>query len=499
MATAIPNPCAKPKAPKKKVKPPPKPRHGPAQAKFIESTRLAVEKEQKAFFVDMDWSRIRYGGNRGGTLVGKPIDPLSFYVKDIAMWIPHLMLPNYVPSCSKCQTKEMVDVNGFDWVENPKLLYGVCSHRYVDTIYYKCNKCTCTFLGFNAVTMETDAKEITGVLNFRMSQGFAVDENLYSFVISHSSDTTALIQQRLKKLAADEWMNDAACYFCGVAAKKVKARGGRNGREGLIDNFLVDTSKVTPAEKKARHLRYRLTNIERELKSIEAKAVADVFFIDVFNKKKNRNKSHLPFKGLGREKLLTLIGLEITSAKDLLACDGFNPAVKESWKDMVQACYDQLNRDVAHHRRKKKEAEDELEEELSLQRIIAEDVHNQPPEPARAVNTNTPPTTVAPVARPPSFSKICNPCGYNVRMLSKSSIDRIKQTDSQRRMAIQLAKMRNIKATVLKMDFNYKLPSKIKVCTGRGKAFAPFNCLLGIQNEDNLTVFWKLYTGGGGN
>jgi len=49
------------------------------------------------------------------------------------------------------------------------------------------------------------------------------------------------------------------------------------------------------------------------------------------------------------------------------------------------------------------------------------------------------------------------------------------------------------------MDFNYKLPSKIKVCTGRGKAFAPFNCLLGIQNEDNLTVFWKLYTGGGGN
>ena len=62
-------------------------------------------------------------------------------------------------------------------------------------------------------------------------------------------------------------------------------------------------------------------------------------------------------------------------------------------------------------------------------------------------------------------------------------------TDFRRRLAMQKAKMQAISAEILKIDFHYKLPKKIKVYTGRGQAFTPFKCALSIQNEDALAVF----------
>jgi hypothetical protein len=53
------------------------------------------------------------------------------------------------------------------------------------------------------------------------------------------------------------------------------------------------------------------------------------------------------------------------------------------------------------------------------------------------------------------------------------------------------AKMMGLCAWILKIDFNYKLASKIRVWTGPGQSFTPFKCLVTIQNEDGLTVFWK--------
>ena len=61
-----------------------------------------------------------------------------------------------------------------------------------------------------------------------------------------------------------------------------------------------------------------------------------------------------------------------------------------------------------------------------------------------------------------------------------------------------MANMRSIPASVLKIDFNYKLAPKIKVHTGHGKPYAPFKSMVGIQNEDNLAVLWKLYPGSEG-
>jgi hypothetical protein len=53
------------------------------------------------------------------------------------------------------------------------------------------------------------------------------------------------------------------------------------------------------------------------------------------------------------------------------------------------------------------------------------------------------------------------------------------------------AKMMGLLASILKIDFNYKLASKIRVWTKQGQSFSPFKCLVTVQNEDGLTVFWK--------
>lgn len=45
------------------------------------------------------------------------------------------------------------------------------------------------------------------------------------------------------------------------------------------------------------------------------------------------------------------------------------------------------------------------------------------------------------------------------------------------------------------MDWHYKIASKIKVHTGRGKCFLPHKSAVAVQNEDALTVFWKFYEG----
>ena len=51
--------------------------------------------------------------------------------------------------------------------------------------------------------------------------------------------------------------------------------------------------------------------------------------------------------------------------------------------------------------------------------------------------------------------------------------------------------MQGITACILKIDFNYKLASKIRIWTKQGQSFSPYKCLITIHNEDGLTVFWK--------
>jgi hypothetical protein len=92
---------------------------------------------------------------------------------------------------------------------------------------------------------------------------------------------------------------------------------------------------------------------------------------------------------------------------------------------------------------------------------------------------------------PPQFSKFKDKKGYNGHVLSKFAVDSVATTVFDQRKAFMEAKMKCLCATILKIDFNYKLAAEICVWTKQGQSFCPFQCIVTIQNEDGLTVFWK--------
>ena len=55
----------------------------------------------------------------------------AFYVKPLACWIPHVLIPNHVPTCPHCKEKKFVNPQKARWINSPKILYGKDRHRYM--------------------------------------------------------------------------------------------------------------------------------------------------------------------------------------------------------------------------------------------------------------------------------------------------------------------------------------------------------------------------------
>jgi len=250
----------------------PKSRYGAAQDAFNRHVRNLVETDPK-FFEKNHWHSVSYRDSRhkAPLISNGKMSVDAFYVKDVAVWVPHLIIKGYIPSCGKCRSKESVNLGSCRWVENPKLLYGVNSHRYFDTMYYRCMKCGSDFTGWHENTLATDANEIAGVLNYRMSRGFAVDAQLYSFIVNHNNDTTASIHQKLKGMLADKWMADATFYYRAVLSKQVKASNPKlleGTNQQKLDAGYFKAYTLTDEQKRARRTRDELRQLTAEYESI---------------------------------------------------------------------------------------------------------------------------------------------------------------------------------------------------------------------------------------
>jgi len=200
------NPCRKPPA---TARPLPKPkavqaRHGLAQEEFIDRMRTAV-KDDPTHLETHDWQHLSVCG--ATTLCSaKKTSPNCFCVKDVAMWMPHMTTPGCTPPCPECESKVAVDPKRFHLVEFPKMLCGVNAHRHLDTVCCWCAECKGEFLGWHERTLQLDANEIACTVNFRTSAGFAVDEELCSFVSANNKNATASMRQRLEQMHADRWV-----------------------------------------------------------------------------------------------------------------------------------------------------------------------------------------------------------------------------------------------------------------------------------------------------
>ena len=232
--------------------------YGVAQADFLKRTRDAIKQDSK-FFKHHDWTRIQYKpGYRNSCFERSSKDVLtveSFYVKDLAMWIPDMIIKGHMPTCPNCAKSEFVAPTG-TFCGRPKLLYGLRTHRYLDSKYYKCHSGKCkgsTFSGCNEKSLQLDATKILGIFNFHLTAGCAVDDELYSYITNHSKDTTASIYKRVALMTLDQWISDAMLYYAAVRAERVaKPRADAlpsQPKQSTIDKHLVIMNK-TPAQKK---------------------------------------------------------------------------------------------------------------------------------------------------------------------------------------------------------------------------------------------------------
>jgi len=467
MPTTVVNPYLKKPARQQKAKEGrPSYHYGEAQAAFIQRTRDAIKADPCGFLLKNDWRRIKCSPQ--AVTCSKKATVGSFYVKDHAVWIPHVIIPRYIPTCRRCGMKSSVDVGNWRWIECPKILYGLHTHRYLDTVYYRCDGCESDFVAYADETLKKDAAEITGIMNFRCSFAFGVDEDLYSFITTHTNNTTISIHRTILSLHSDHWTNQAALHCRAVMGNCVRHRF-TGFQQSTLDNMVVASPQINLK-------RYNAVRIERELRSKEAQFKGDIHFADIFRRKENRNSIGDVFPGIGKKKCLVLLDRGIYTAKELLAYDGMDPAIKWRWKDIVQKHFDDLEVQVNQLR----QTFDAVKTDLEYEELVTP-----------APTNNNPPAVAA--ARPPIFSAMNDRVGFNCRTVSKSAIDRIILADFKMRKPIQEAKMRSIPATVLKIDWHDKIAKKVKVYTGHGKCFSPFQSAVSIQNEDALTIFWKFY------
>ena len=475
---------------------------GEAQWRFIQKTRKDIDARGKAYFDGTEWRRIC---PPGGTFDSKLLctgskrkwSVESFNIKPMAVFVPHLMKEGHVPYCPHCKKDRAVDVRRARWINCPKVLYGVHGHRYLDTMLYYCRGCTRHFAGYHKDSIQLSAKLWYGFFNFYLGggkRGYAVDEELYRFIVEESATTaTAAIHRRLKRYAVDQYLADYQQYLSAVAVNKIRVRKKRRTIQNALGAYPISDVNEAALTRKRNDKKTAMEDAKLELQTAKAKAQADIDFEPLIKEKENRNingaDNILP--GLGATKLKRLQNAGIHSARQLIATDPVEYYTSrighllEGWIDIAERYYASLEDTVTGFELSVVGAELEYH-----QAVAALENYLDGREPGDG-SAEPPREDTEENSKPPLFSSFNDKKGYNGLVLSKFRVDSIVATVFNHRKGFIESKMQSLSATCLKIDFNYKLAGGIHVWTKQGASFAPFKCLVTIQNEDSQTIFWK--------
>lgn len=283
-----------------------------AQWTFIKKVRGKVEKDHVTFFKENNWRNIYHSGGQNDSNIlndGKKVKPDSFYVKAVAVWVPHLLFKNHTPCCPYCKKNSHVNVNRSRWINTPKLLFGVHCHKYLDTVLYPCSRCCRKFAGYNKQSMQLDASLYHSYFNFYLGSGYAIDSDLFRHIIEEAAtEATATIATRLKKMAYDSYFADHSLYLSAVGRDKIERRPQKRTR---IDDYLQKASDDIELQDlrdyKARK-EHELGNLRLNLSSARARLESDVELESLIPDKDNHNKfgSENKLPGLGKVKIRRL-------------------------------------------------------------------------------------------------------------------------------------------------------------------------------------------------
>lgn len=422
----------------------------------------------------------------------------AFYVKSIAAWVPHKLIANHVPKCPKCSSSKSVDLTKCRWINQPKLLYGVSRHRYLDTVMYPCRSCSSFFTGYDETSIKLDASLYLGYFNFYLGPRYAVDEELHRhIVLSASLQSTAVIAQTIKNFAYEAYYSDYQQYLTCVGVNKIQPPKKKRTVHAMATQAaqgMPDNPELARLLRRKQRCKEDLQRANDNYLRASERAEGDIEFHHLLDSKQNHNVTGdlNVMEGLGPVKIGKLRANQIFSARQLLLADSSDyPAISHlipRWVTIVNKHYRKLKERATYFKNCLTAAEEALESaEDEYEEKQQELYPDGPPDPP---DTNVTEEEEPPWV-PPLFSKFNDRKGYNGRVASKHIIDSVVTSVFNRRKTFIEAKLMGITAAVLKIDFNYKLAKKIRVWTKQGQSFAPFKCIVTIQNEDGLNIFWK--------
>ena len=466
-----------------------------AQWRFVLKIRGKINNDAKGFFLSNDWKCITpsSGGRFDSNILSKQTTVESFYVKPVAAWVPHLLVPNHIPCCPHCKSRKHVDIVKSRWINCPKVLYGTARYRYMDTILYLCTLCGRRFAGYNKQSMQLDASLYYGFFTFYLGHGFAVDDDLFRLVIeSANTSSTSSIEKKLRRMSYDAYYEDHQLYLTAVGLHKIRPSKKQKTLREMMPPQSSNAELQALLNQRSRYSN-QLSKAKVSYLAALERSKGDWNFKAMLGDKDNHNvhgaRNYL--QGLGSTKIRTLLDAGIESCKQLLKANPrLYPTIKPlaKWKKIVEQYYAHLQAVADEKKADMVTAQGRYE--VAMDNLVAyEDENGSIVEEAatmhHAIDGNEETTM------PSTFSAFVDNSGYNGRVLSKYRIDSIVMSVFKHRQNFQQLKMQGLTARLLKIDFNYKLAEKIHVWTKAGSSFSPYKCIVTIQNEDSLTVFWK--------
>jgi hypothetical protein len=283
----------------------------------------------------------------------------AFYIRSVACWVPNLLIANHVPTCPYCKLKDHVDVVKARWINCPKILYGISSHKYLDTLLYPCIKCKKTFSGYHKQSLQLDANVILGYFNFFLGHGYAVDEPLFRMIVDDANTVaTSVIFQKMKRHQHTEYLDQYQLYLQAVGNKTVKPTWKK---QQTLTSMLPKPTGDAELDSLLKERNARQADVTKHrmlLNSARIKRQSDISFRSILKDKDNHNvHGHgncIP--GLGGTKLRNLIACNILSTKELLQADPVDYMVYRNvyhliskWQRMVESYYKTLQVKVDVH------------------------------------------------------------------------------------------------------------------------------------------------------
>jgi hypothetical protein len=173
-----------------------------SQRDFIETSRDAIINKDD-FFSRHDWRMITPNNGKYCSLTKKLCTP-----RTSAVWVPQLLLPNFVPTCPHSKSNRFVSPSKACLQNSPKVLFGLKEHRYLDTLLYLCQSCKRCFGGYHPGSMRENMARFQGFFIFHFSGRFAVDKEMFSFLVSSSDLATPKICRIWEQMAVNAYLHD---------------------------------------------------------------------------------------------------------------------------------------------------------------------------------------------------------------------------------------------------------------------------------------------------